>query len=337
VAKAEASGTIKCPHCRQPVPESSHFCLFCGARVSSPARAARGRSLLTLGLLAILIGVGLAAWGFVSASGGGGDKAGNVTPLARTGLGADGHDLAPDQGDAATDMITPGDETQSGSEGGDEPDDGGSPPATGVASPAQALAAAFGLGEGETAVPCSTAGLGDILCYLLYLTNLEQGCYLYQVGLPFSEPFAWALVEQQGDGTFATTETADFDFEEVATPPFSPGGAMASVTFTSELLDDHPTDRLDDDSNPLPAGATEVFVFVRYTGLQASDEATITLDWDSSPIGEPSTIDIDPSGEGCATLRIAQDDGTELPVGMSTVTVLLNGTAIARGSLSVLP
>ncbi len=186
-------------------------------------------------------------------------------------------------------------------------------------------------------MPCSAAGFSDALCYLPDLTNLEQGRYLYQVGLPFSEPFAWALVEQQGDGTFATSETADFDSEGNGTPPFSPGGAMASVTFTSELLDDQPTDRLDDGSNPLPAGSIEVFVFVRYVGLQASDEATITLDWDGSPVGEPSTIDVDPSGEGWATLRIAQDDGTEFPVGTSTVTVLLNGAAIARASLAVLP
>ena len=387
-AKASASGTIKCPHCRQPVPEGSRFCLFCGAPVGSPgtateqraeterrqrprspsAKAAepapRGkpaaeagsdstatevpvkqrpaigshRSLLTLGLLAMLIGgVALAAWGFVSAGGGGGEGAGNVRPLARAGLGADGHELALDPGDATTDAITPEDETEPGSGGGDEPDGGGSPPATGVASPDQALAAEFGLAEGETAVPCSAAGFGDALCYLPYLTNLEEGRYLYQVGLPFSEPFAWALVEQQGDGAFATTQTADFDFEGDGTPPFSPGGAMASVTFTSELLDDQPTDRLDDGSNPLPIGSTEVFVFVRYAGLQASDEATITLDWDGSPIGEPSTIDVDPSGDGWATLRIAQDDGTEFPVGTSTVTVLLNGAAIARASLAVLP
>jgi hypothetical protein len=282
-------------------------------------------------------GVALAAWGLVSGTVGGGEEAGNVRPLARANLGADGRDLVLDAGDASTETITPGDETEPGSEGSDEPDGGGSPPATGVASPAQALAAEFRLAEGETAVPCSAAGFGDALCYLPYLTNLEQGRYLYQVGLPSSEPFAWALVEQQGDGTFATTQTADFDFEGDGTPPFSPGGAMAGVTFTSELFDDHPRDRLDDGSNPLPAGATEVFVFVRYAGLQASDEATITLDWDGSPVGEPSAIDVDPSGDGWATLRIAQDDGTEFLVGTYTVTVLLNGAAIARASLAVLP
>ncbi len=56
MAKAGASGTIKCPHCRQTVPEGSRFCLFCGAPVGSPGRAGRGRSFLTLGLLAMLIG-----------------------------------------------------------------------------------------------------------------------------------------------------------------------------------------------------------------------------------------------------------------------------------------
>jgi len=334
MAKAGASGTIKCPHCRQPMPEGSRFCLFCGAPMGSSARAARGRWLLTLGLLAMLIGgVGLAAWGLVSGTVGGGEEAGNMTPLARTGLGDEGHELALDPGDA----ITPGDETEPGSGRGDEADGGGSPPATGVASPAQALAAAFGLGEGETAVPCSAAVFGDALCYLPYLTNLEQGRYLYQVGLPFSEPFAWALVEQQGDGTFKTTQTADFDFEGDGTPPFSPGGPMAGITFTSELLDERPTDRLDDGSNPLPAGATEVYLFIRYNGLQASDEATITLDWDGSSISEPSAIDVDPSGEGWVTSRLVWDDGAEISAGTYTVTVLLNGAAIARASLAVLP
>ncbi len=57
MAKAGASGTVKCPRCRQAVPEGSRFCLFCGAPIGSPARATGGRSLLTLGLLVMLIGV----------------------------------------------------------------------------------------------------------------------------------------------------------------------------------------------------------------------------------------------------------------------------------------
>jgi hypothetical protein len=287
-----------------------------------------------LGLLATLIGgVAVAAYGLVSAVGGG--ETGHMTPLARAGLGADGNDLTLDAEDATTDAITPGDETQAGGDGGDEPDGGGSPPATGVATPDQALAVAFDLGEGETIVACSAADLDNALCYLPYLTNLAEGRYLYQVGLPFSEPIAWALVEQQGDGTFATTQTADFDSQGDGTPPFSPGGPMAGVTFTSALVDDQPTDRLDDGSNPLFAGATEVFVFVRYTGLQPSDEAIITLDWDGSPIGEPGVIDIDPSGDGWATLRVVEDDGTELSLGTAVVTVLLNGAAIAQASVAV--
>jgi endogenous inhibitor of DNA gyrase (YacG/DUF329 family) len=40
MAKAKASGTVKCPHCRQPVPEGSRFCLFCGAAVRHPAGGA---------------------------------------------------------------------------------------------------------------------------------------------------------------------------------------------------------------------------------------------------------------------------------------------------------
>ncbi len=257
-------------------------------------RAARGRSLLILGLLAMLIGgVSVAVWALVSASGGRGEDS-------------------------------------------DELYRGGKPPATGIASPAGALAKAFSLGEGETAVPCSAAALSDTICYLPYLMNLEQGRYLYEVGPPFSEPFAWALVEQQGDGTFATTETAEFDFEGDGTPPFSPGGAMASVTFSSGLLDDQPIDRFDDGINPLPIGATEAYVFIRYSGLQASDRASVTLDWDGWPTGESSAVDIDPSGEGWATFHLAGYDFGKIST-VYTATVLLNGAAIARASLEVLP
>jgi hypothetical protein len=73
MANTEASGTFKCPHCRQAVPEGSRFCLFCGAPVGSPGRAGRGRSLLSLALLAMFIGgLALAAWGLVSGTVGGG-------------------------------------------------------------------------------------------------------------------------------------------------------------------------------------------------------------------------------------------------------------------------
>ena len=44
MTKTKASGTIKCPHCRHPVPDGSRFCLFCGAPLGSPGRAARDRS-----------------------------------------------------------------------------------------------------------------------------------------------------------------------------------------------------------------------------------------------------------------------------------------------------
>ena len=81
MANTGASGTIKCPHCRQPVPEGSRFCLFCGAPVGSPGRSGRGRSLLALGLLAMLIGgLALAAWRLVSATGGGREGSRNVRP-----------------------------------------------------------------------------------------------------------------------------------------------------------------------------------------------------------------------------------------------------------------
>lgn len=353
MARAQASGTIKCPHCRQPLPEGSRFCLSCGRPVGSPATAAahepeskrpqrpRGHWPLTLALLAMLIGgLALAAYGLVAATGEGGGQTPGQRPLARAGIGADGHELPPEAGNATTDAITLPDETEPGSGGSDETDDGGgphdgNPPATGIASPDQALAAAFGLAEGETVVPCSAADPGDTLCYLTYLTNVKQGRYLYQVGLPFSEPFAWALVEQQGDGTFETTQTADFDFEGDGTLPFSPTGAMAGLTFTSELLDDHPTDRLDDGSSPLPAGATEVYLFVRYTGLQPSDDATVTLDGDGSSLGDPAAIEIEPSGEGWVTFRIAGHDGAQLSAGTYTAAVLLNRAVIARASLVV--
>jgi hypothetical protein len=72
MAKTEASGTFKCPHCRQAVPEGSRFCLFCGAPVGSPGMAGHGRSLLTLALLAMFIGgLALAAWGLASGTVGG--------------------------------------------------------------------------------------------------------------------------------------------------------------------------------------------------------------------------------------------------------------------------
>lgn len=92
MTRAGASGIVKCPRCRQPLPEGARFCLVCGAPVGSPRRAngsktgaagpqrLRGRSgsssadgshcrLLTLGLLATLVGgVALAAYGVLSAA-----------------------------------------------------------------------------------------------------------------------------------------------------------------------------------------------------------------------------------------------------------------------------
>ncbi len=396
--ETKQSDSLKCSHCGQPLPEGSRYCLVCGAPVGSPgaapgpeaeakredhpdvrpaeagsgsaaadpplplsARNGTQRSLLTLGLVAILIGgIALAAYGLVSATGTGEDGGTGTSPLAGAGLGSDTREAPPDSGGAATDTITPEDEAQPGNSGrderdggggdepvgggggepadgdGGEPDGGGNPPATGAASPAQALAAAFALAEGETATPCYAANIDDALCYLPYLENLEQQRYLYQVGAPFSEPFAWALVEQQGDGTFETTQTADFDFEGDGTPPFSPGGAMAGIIFTSQLLDDRPIDRFDDGNSPLPAGVTEVVLFIRYTGLEAAAQATVTLDWDGSPLGDPEAIDIDPSGEGWVAFRIAGDDGTEITQGTYTATVFLNGTAIARASTAVI-
>ena len=354
MSRGGAPGTVKCPKCRQPLPEGARFCLVCGAPVGSPAREEGSESggddtqrrkdrsggastdkrrnwHLTLVLLGMLIGgVALTANGLMSAADGGGGDASGVGPLARASLTPDTRESLPDPGDATTDTIAPGED------GRDGPGSGISPPTTGIASPDLALASAFGLAAGETVVPCATAEFGDALCRMSYLTNIEQGRYLYQVGSPFSEPFAWALVEQQGDGTFTTTQMADFDFEGDGTLPFSPGGAMAGVTLTSELLDNRPTDRLDDGNNALPAGATEVLVYIRYTGLQVSDEATTTLDWDGSPIGEPETIDKDPSGDGWAALRIANDDGADLAAGTYTVTVTLNGATIARARLAVL-
>ncbi len=373
----KAFATLKCSRCGQQMPEGSPFCLACGTPLGGPATATSHegdakpqdrsrdqqdkprpesgptseapakpsrshRSPLTLALAAMLIGgLALAIYGFVSAVGG--DDGAGMSPLAQAGLGSDTREEPPDPGNATTDSIAPGDETQPGSGDGEEPDDGdggepdsgGDPPTTGIASPEQALGEAFGHAEGETVASCSTADFDDALCYLPYLTNLEQGRYLYQVGAPFSEPFAWALVEQQGDGTFATTQTAEFDFEGDGTPPFSPGGAMAGATFTNELLDDRPTDRLDDGNSPLPAGTNEVFVSIQYTGLETSAQLATTLQLDGSLIGEPSGHDVHSSGEGWLALRIAQEDGSALLTGTYTVTVLLNGDAIAQASVAV--
>ncbi len=70
MADAKASGTIKCPQCRQPVPEGSRFCLFCGARVGHLARTEGSRLFLALSLLVLLTHcIGLAARDFVSARG----------------------------------------------------------------------------------------------------------------------------------------------------------------------------------------------------------------------------------------------------------------------------
>ncbi|MEE8347856.1 MAG: zinc ribbon domain-containing protein [Dehalococcoidia bacterium] len=360
MSRGDAPGILKCPKCRQPLPEGARFCLVCGAPVGSPGREAgsesggddtqlrTGRSggastdkrcnwHLTLVLLGMLIGgVALTANGLVPAIDGGGGDAPGVRPLARDGLAPDTRESLPDPGDATTGTIAPGDETPPKEIGRDGSGGGISPPATGIASPDLALASAFGLASGETVVSCAAAEFGDALCHMSYLTNIEQGRYLYQVGPPFSEPFAWALVEQQGDGTFATIQTAVFDFEGDGTPPFSPGGAMAGVILTRELLDGRPADRLDDGNNALPAGATEVFIYIRYSGLQMSDEATTTLDWDGSSIGEPERIDIDPSGDGWAALRIANADGADLAAGTYTVTVTLNGATIALARLAVL-
>jgi hypothetical protein len=62
----------------------------------------------------------------------------------------------------------------------------------------------------------------------------------------------------------------------------------------------------------------------------------VTLDRDGSPLGDPATFDIDPSGGGWAAFHIAGDDGTEITQGTYTATVFLNGTAIARASTAVI-
>lgn len=44
MAKAGASGTIKCPHCRHQVPEGCRYCLFCGASLGGAATATASKA-----------------------------------------------------------------------------------------------------------------------------------------------------------------------------------------------------------------------------------------------------------------------------------------------------
>ncbi len=245
---------MKCPSCGEKVPESSRFCLACGAWVggaSEPVAPQRTlytadgrpvrrtgtpisghavrkeRGLVTLGLIAALVaGVVLVACGLVLAASGGSGDATPVSPLAGAGLGADTREAPPEPGASGTDVLAPGDQpaTDCCQPPGDES------PASGSVvpgDPAGALGDAFGLGEGETVEDCASADFADSLCYSPYLANLVNGRYVFQIGAPFSEFFAWALVERQSDGAFKVVDTADFDFEGDGTPPFSLDGAMA--------------------------------------------------------------------------------------------------------------
>jgi hypothetical protein len=194
---------------------------------------------------------------------------------------------------------------------------------------AQALAKAFELTPGQTVEPCATADVADTLCYIPFLMNLEDGRFLHLVGAPFSEVFAWALVEEQPKGTFTATETATYDYEGDGTPPFAVQGSLAGLVFTSGVENDLPVDRADEGNSPMPAGATELTVFVRYSGLGAFDSATVVVERDGLRVGEPSTIVVAPGGEGTGTVVLGAPGGEPLPAGAYTATVILKGQQIA--------
>lgn len=211
-----------------------------------------------------------------------------------------------------------------------------SPPATGPATIEEALAGAFDVPNAASVADCATADFADSLCYSPYLTNLDAGRYLFLIGAPFSEVFAWALVEQQGDGTYLTTETATYDFEGDGSPPFDIDGPMAAVQFTSDVIEGQPIDRIDDGNSPLPPDATEMTVYVRYAGFDAFDSATVVVMLDGARVGDPSAISTDTSGEGFGTIVIGDAEGGTVAPGTYTATLIRDGVAIAEASAVVL-
>lgn len=210
------------------------------------------------------------------------------------------------------------------------------PPSAEVATgSSKALAEAFELTPGQTVEACATADVADTLCYIPFLMNLEDGRFVYLVGAPFSEVFAWALVEEQPDGIFEATETADYDFEGDGTPPFALDGPLAGLVFTSAVQDELPTDRIDDGNSPMPAGATEMAVFLRYTGLGAFDSATVVIERDGVRVGEPSTIVVAPGGAGTGSVVLGLPGGEVIPAGAYKATVILEGHEIAEARAAV--
>jgi hypothetical protein len=259
------------------------------------------------------LGVIVAVVAFLLVSGGGGDDG---TSTARV-----------------TDLSTP---TVEATVEATATPDGASPPATGPATIEEALALEFEA-EASKVSDCATATFDDTLCYAPYLTNLEAGRYLMLVGAPFSEVFAWALVEQQGDGTYLTTQVEPYDFEGDGEPPFEVDGPMASVQFTSEVIDGWPVDRIDDGNSALTSDATQMTVYVRYSGFGAYDSATLMVTLDGARVGEPSVINIDPSGDGYGTIVIGAPDGGAVAIGAYHATVILDGVTVAEADAAVVP
>ena len=210
------------------------------------------------------------------------------------------------------------------------------PPAGSNLTPEAALAETFELGPNDSVVDCGVAEMDDTLCYIPYMTNIADGRYLFHVGIPFSEFTSWALVERGEDGAFTTTRTAPFELEGDGSPPFEIEGEMAGVFFTSATEDEIALDRLDTRNNPLPAGAPEIITYIRYTGLNPFDTASVVIRLNGAAVSEPSRLQIHGSGEGTGTIVLGGSDGETVFPGAYEATVIVQGREFARAEATVL-